>query len=125
MLDFLKNLFGDNPVGVKFFEGIGAPMPNFSIVATQVRAGVKQPKNYLLTDAKKLDTIKENWRFEPSFEPISRCGYDYNIVLTNGEQVFTVDVCFLCNTLVVNHLQAFKTSKRQIQNLLESDFIPQ
>lgn len=120
MKQFWTSLFSPSNNGVKIFEGVGAPMPNFRIVATKVRAG-QIPKNYVLDDGHQLNAIVDKWRFEPG-GTVGRCGYDYQIVLTNGDLNFIIDVCFLCNILIVNHSQVFRTSKRQIKSLLEADF---
>lgn len=122
MKQFWTSLFSPSKSGVKIFEGVGAPMPNFRIVATNVRTG-QVPQNYVLDEGDQLAAIVDKWRFEPG-EGLGRCGYDYQIVLTNGDQTITVAVCFLCNTLVFNGSQVFRASKRQIKALLEANFRP-
>ena len=97
-------------------------MPNFQIVATHVRHG-HPPKNYILDDGNKLETIVEKWQFQPGGE-VGRCGYDYQMVFTNGELNIPVSICFLCNILIVNHLQVYKISKKHILTLLKEDFRP-
>ena len=99
---------------------MGAPQPNFKIVATNIRAD-KNPKNYILEDASKLESIIEKWRFAPG-DAVGRCGYDYHIVFTNGAVNVPISVCFLCNTLVFNNLENYKASKKQIMALLRKDF---
>ncbi|HNL38211.1 MAG TPA: hypothetical protein PKH43_03740 [Saprospiraceae bacterium] len=122
MKNYWTSLFGPFRDSVKIFEGVGAPQSNFRVVATNVRPG-QPPKNYVLDDGEKLAAIVDKWRFEPG-GVLSRCGYDYQIVLTNGELSIPVSVCFLCNTLIVNHSRIFKTSRKQIRALLEADFRP-
>lgn len=95
-------------------------MPNFSIVATRVRAG-QTPHIYVLDDGSKLLSIVEKWRFEPG-GTLLRCGYDYQVECINGEIRIPVSVCFACNSLVLHHTQVFKTSKKQFMDLLEADF---
>jgi hypothetical protein len=119
-MNFLKSWFGTTRHRVKIFEGMDTPMPNFNIVATHVRAGMA-PQNYLLDDGEKLKSIVEKWRFKPGTS-IGRCGYDYQILFTNGDTSITMDVCFLCKTLVFNHSQVFVLSKRKFLALLEEDF---
>lgn len=120
MFETLKSLFAHPAQGKKILEDIGPAEPNFKIVANHVRAG-KSPKNYVLEDAGKLPTIIEKWAFEPG-EVVGRCGYDYQIIITNGERTIPISVCFLCNTLVFNHLENYKVSKKQMMNLLIEDF---
>ncbi len=122
MNKFLEFILGKPQDNIKIFEGVGAPMSNFQIVATNVRAG-HLPKNYILDDGNKLETIMEKWQFKPGGE-VGRCGYDYQIVLTNGDLHIPVSICFLCKILIVNHLQVYKISKKQILSLLEEDFRP-
>ncbi|MBL7804206.1 MAG: hypothetical protein JNL02_10760 [Saprospiraceae bacterium] len=122
MKNYWSSLFGPSRDSVKIFEGVGAPMPNFCIVATNVREG-QPPENYVLDEGEKLVAVVDKWRFEPG-GVLGRCGYDYQIVLTNGEMTIPVSVCFLCNILIVNHSMKFKTSRKQIRALLEADFRP-
>lgn len=120
MIKFLKSLFGKTPGGKKIFEDTGAAEPNFKIVATHIRPG-KNPKNYMLEDAGKLKSIVEKWRFEPG-DTLGRCGYDYHIVFRNGAVNIPISICFLCNTMVFNGLENYKTSEKQIMTLLKEDF---
>lgn len=122
MIHFFKLLFGKTPSGAKIFEGMDTLMPNFKITATHVRAG-KNGKSYLLDDGGKLASIVEQWRFEPG-DSVGRCGYDYQIVFTNGASSIPISICFLCNILIFNGVQVYKTSERQIKTLLEADFTP-
>ncbi len=120
MFNSLKSLFGMGKQGVKIFKGMEAPLPNFKIVAKHVRVG-QVPKNFVLDDGSKLKSVVEKWQFEPG-GTLLRCGYDYQIEFTNGEVTIPISICFACNSLVFNHSQVFKTSKRQILQLLEEDF---
>lgn len=120
MLNFIKRLFPKKPGGTKIFEIAGTPMPDFKIIATHVRVN-KKGKNYFLDDGNKLKSIVEKWRFEPGGS-VGRCGYDYQMVLTNGNTEIPVSICFLCNTLILNHIGVYRISKRQILALLEEDF---
>lgn len=117
---FLKSFFSKTTDGKKIFEEVGHPQPNFKIVATHLRQG-KTRKSYILDDADKLPVLVEKWRFEPGGS-IGRCGYDYHILLTNGELTIPISVCFRCNTLVFNNLEKYKISKKQIMALLHEDF---
>lgn len=112
--------FTKKPSGTRIFEGIDYPMPDFKIVATHVRAG-KNRKSYFLDDGTRLKSIVEKWRFEPGGS-VGRCGYDYQMVLTNGDLEIPVSICFLCKILIFNHKEVYKASKSQIQTLLEEDF---
>jgi len=56
---------------VKIFADVGPPMPNFQIVATNVRHG-HAPENFILDDGSKLASIIEKWRFQPGGE-VGRC----------------------------------------------------
>lgn len=120
MIEFLKSRFGKTAGGKKIFEKAGIPQPNFKIVATHIREG-KYLENYMLDEADKLTLIVEKWRFKPN-DVIGRCGYDYHILFTNGEITIPIFVCFLCNTLVFNNVEKYKTSKKQIMALLKEDF---
>ncbi|MDO8971014.1 MAG: hypothetical protein Q7U74_10030 [Saprospiraceae bacterium] len=120
MIDRLKSILASNQNGVKIFEGMDTPMPNFKITATCVRAG-KTPKIYVLDDGNKLNSVVDKWQFEPG-GILLRCGYDYQIEFVNGQVNILISVCFACNALVFNHMQVYKTSKRQIIDLLEEDF---
>lgn len=120
MRNFLGSLFGKAETRIKIFEGMGTPMPNFKVVATNVRGG-QAPKNYILDDGSKLESVVEKWQFEPGGS-LLRCGYDYQIVFTNGDMNIPIAVCFLCNSLVFDHSQVFRASKKQILRLLEEDF---
>lgn len=107
--------------GVRILEGVSSPQPNFKIIATHVRHGA-QPRHYLLQDGSKIKTLIEKWRFEPKPDPLSRCGYDYLIVVTNGDVTIPISVCFVCNTLIFNHKEKYRISKKQIMALLAEDF---
>ncbi len=122
MSNFLESLFGKADHRIKIFEGMDTPMPNFKMVATHVRQG-QTPKNYILDDGSKLKSIVEKWRFQPGGE-LLRCGYDYQIVVTNGDAIIPISICFLCKSLVFNYSEVFITSKTQILALLEEDFRP-
>lgn len=122
MIKLLKSIFEKPEVDVKIFAGAGPPMPNFQILATHVRQG-QTPQNFILDDGSKLESIIEKWQFRPG-SGVGRCGYDYQIVFTNGDLNIPISICFLCQTLIVNHSQVYKISKRQILNLLKTDFRP-
>jgi hypothetical protein len=111
----------DRESGTKILEGLGAAQENFKIVATNVRQG--QPaNNYILQDGPKLQSIVEKWRFEPKQDPLSRCGYDYQVVVANGDVTVNMSICFLCKTLVVDHKDKYAVTKKQILNLFSEDF---
>ena len=122
MKRILEFLAGKPRQHIKIFESVGAPMPNFQIVATNVRAG-QAPQNYIFDDGDKLEAIVEKWQFKPG-GAVGRCGYDYQLVLTNGDLSLPVSICFLCKILIVNHLHVYKISKKHILGLLEEDFRP-
>lgn len=122
MIKLLKSIFEKPEVDVKIFAGAGPPMPNFQILATHVRHG-QTPQNFILDGGSKLESIIEKWRFRPGGE-VGRCGYDYQIMFTNGDLNISISICFFCKILIVNHLQVYKISKRQILNLLKTDFRP-
>ncbi len=106
----------------KIFAGMDVPSPDFKIVANHVRVG-KTPRNYLLDDPEKLKSVVEKWQFRPKpAGNLNRCGYDYQIIFTNGDASITVSICFLCNTLIVNHSETYKVSKSEIEALLSEDF---
>lgn len=124
MMDFIHTLLGKPANGKKIFGGTGLPAPDFKIVATHVRSPEK-PRNYVLDDPEKMPAVVEKWRFEPKPEGnLSRCGYDYQIVFTNGGANIPVSICFLCNTLILNHSEMYKISRRHIESLLRQDFKP-
>jgi hypothetical protein len=120
MSKLLKFLFNKVEDRINIFEGMDRPMPNFKMVATNVRIG-QAPKNYVLEDGSKLKSIVEKWRFQRGGS-LLRCGYDYQIVFINGDAKIPVSICFLCQSLVFNQSQVFKISKKQIMTLLEEDF---
>ncbi|GAB3954545.1 hypothetical protein GCM10028805_40170 [Spirosoma harenae] len=120
MIDFLKPLFCKTAGSKKIFENVGVAQSNFKIVATRVREG-KRPENYMLDDPDKLPLLVEKWRFEPG-DKVGRCGYDYQILFTNGEVFIPISVCFVCNALVINGTDNYRTSKGQIMALLREDF---
>ncbi|HLP93170.1 MAG TPA: hypothetical protein VK168_03995 [Saprospiraceae bacterium] len=122
MLKFLKSLLADSVKPFRIFDSLEAPEPNFSIVVRHVRQG-KKSRNYLLSDADKFPGIVEKWCFPPG-DAVGRCGYDYQLVLTNGEQVITADICFSCKTLVFQHRHVYAISPGEIMRLLEEDFVP-
>lgn len=122
MSNFLDSLFDKADHRIKIFDGMDTPMPNFKMVATHVRAG-QAHKHYLLDDGSKLKSIVEKWQFQPGGS-LLRCGYDYQIVFTNGDVNIPISICFLCKSLVFNHSEVFKVSKNQILALLEADFRP-
>lgn len=112
---------GEN--GTKIFEGLAPAQANFKIVATNVRQG--QPaSHYILQDGRKLEPMIQKWRFEPKQDPLSRCGYDYQVVVTNGGLTVNVSICFLCKTLVLDHKDKYTITKKQILNLFSEDFEP-
>lgn len=120
MLNFLKSLLAGGAKPVRIFDNLEALEPNFSIMVRHVRQG-KKSRNYQLADAGKFPGIVEKWCFRPG-DAVGRCGYDFQLVLTNGEQVITADICFSCKTLVLQHKQVFRISPRKIIRLLEEDF---
>lgn len=120
MHHFFSSLFGKPKNVVKIFEGLETPMPNFQIVATNVRPG-QTPRNYILNDGNLLTSVVEKWRFEPGGE-VGRCGYDYQITLINGDLSIPIAICFLCKILIFNHSEVYRISKKQIMTLLEADF---
>ncbi|MBL7826944.1 MAG: hypothetical protein JNJ57_09965 [Saprospiraceae bacterium] len=120
MNPFLNSLFGNETPSTKIFEAVGAPMPNFKIEATHVRFG-KRSQHYILDDGSKLASVIEKWQFKPG-DVVGRCGYDYQMVLTNGELVMHVSICFICKTLIVNHTDVYRISKKRIMDLMEEDF---
>lgn len=73
--------FTKKPSGTRIFVGIDYPMPDFK--SWRRMSGQASRKSYILDDGTKLKSIVEKWRFEPGGS-VGRCGYDYQIVLTNG-----------------------------------------
>ncbi|HAD11832.1 MAG TPA: hypothetical protein DCF33_05265 [Saprospirales bacterium] len=122
MLNFLKSLLAGSAQPVRIFDSLEAPEPNFSIMVRHVRQG-KKARNYQLADAGKFPGIVEKWCFTPG-DTVGRCGYDFQLVLTNGEQVITADICFSCKTLVFQHRHVYAISPGEIRRLLEEDFVP-
>ncbi|NUN99440.1 MAG: hypothetical protein HUU01_02355 [Saprospiraceae bacterium] len=123
MSNFLQSLFGKADKRIKIFEGMGnTPQPNFRMVATHVREGLQRP-NYRLDDGSKWGSIVQKWQFKQG-GALLRCGYDYQIVFTNGDVNIPISICFMCKSLVFNHKTVYKTSKRQILALLKEDFSP-
>ena len=120
MNQLFSSLFGKPKNVVKIFEGLDSPMPNFQIVATNVRPG-QVPRNYILNDGNQLALVVEKWQFEPGGE-VGRCGYDYQIVFINGDLSIPISICFLCKILIFNHSEVYSISKKQIMALLEADF---
>lgn len=108
----------------RIFEGLGPARANFTITATNVRHGERQPRHFVLADGAKWKSVIDKWRFEPKKEPLSRCGYDYMVVVTNGDTVTPVSICFVCNTLIFNHQDMYASSRKQIMALLGEDFRP-
>lgn len=106
---------------MKVFEELGDVKPNLEIIATHVRHGQQRP-NYILRDVEKFSTVLNKWEFEPKADPLSRCGYDYQVVATNGETTINLSICFACKTLVLNHQGKFSISPRQILKLFADDF---
>lgn len=96
---------------------------DFSIVATHVRQ-CQSERNYFLQDSQRLGAIIAKWRFEPKADPLSRCGYDYQMVIKSGDVVINVSICFACNTLVLNHKEKFAVRRKQIEKLFAEDFEP-
>lgn len=107
--------------GSKIFGALAIAQPNFRMVATHVRSGEAGP-DYVLDEGEKLPSIIEKWQFEPKQEPLSRCGYDYQIEVTNGETTLSVSICFKCKTLVVNHTDKYSITRKQIEKLFQEDF---
>lgn len=95
-------------------------MPNFQIVATDVRVG-RTPQHYMLDDGEKLAAVVAKWRFEPG-GAVGRCGYDYQIVFRNGDLETSIATCFGCNIVIVDGTQKFTASRGQVKALLEADF---
>lgn len=62
MIKLLESIFEKPAVDVKIFADAGPPMPNFQIVATNVRHA-HPPENFILDDGSKLASIIEKWRF--------------------------------------------------------------
>lgn len=71
MIKLLESIFEKPAVDVKIFADAGPPMPNFQIVATNVRQA-HPPENFILDDGSKLASIIEKWRFQPGGE-VGRC----------------------------------------------------
>lgn len=109
--------------GRRVFEGLAPAKENFRIVATHVRHG-QEANDYVLKDGSKLESIVDKWRFEPKSDPLSRCGYDYQVVVTNGDVSITVSICFVCKTLVLNGKEKYAITKKRILTLFSDDFEP-
>ncbi len=109
---------------VPILQALAAPEPNFKILASHVRHGAEPKRHYVLQDGRKLKSLIEKWRFEPTAEPLSRCGSDYLIVITNGAASIPISVCFVCSTLSYNHQDRYRATKKRILALLAEDFQP-
>lgn len=120
MTDWIK-WFSGGDGSKRIFEGIGDAGDDFKVVAEHTRAGAKG-RSYVLDDRAKWKRVVDKWRFTPKQDPLSRCGYDYRIVVANGGTSVTVMVCFICDTLTFNHSERYSASKRQVMALLEQDF---